>query len=89
MTQECLAKKLGISKIHLCLIETGKKDPSLSLLRDIAEKLKVEPSILLSNDDKWLSIQSILSQHNISSIETLLVDILKELERGSQEKVKP
>lgn len=79
ITQGKLAEKVGISKTHLCQIENGKKDPSLSLLRDIAKHLSVQPAALLANDDKWLAIQNVMAQYDLPVIETLLLQVLDRL----------
>ena len=42
MTQEALAKKAGISRGYLARLETGRHDPSLSMLRTLAKALKVK-----------------------------------------------
>ena len=40
MTQEQLAQRLGIGKAALSMIETGKREPKLTLLRAIALRLR-------------------------------------------------
>lgn len=42
MTQETLAKKAGISRGYLARLETGRHDPSLAMLRTLADVLKVK-----------------------------------------------
>lgn len=42
-----LAEKLGISKSHLSEIESGKKEPSLSLLNDYSRVFKLPLSSIL------------------------------------------
>jgi transcriptional regulator with XRE-family HTH domain len=41
MTQEELAKAVGVSRGYLSRLEMGRHDPPLSLLRRLAEALKV------------------------------------------------
>ncbi len=53
MTQADLAKKVGISRVHLANIESADtskhhRSPSLATLEKIAKKLKVKVSELLS-----------------------------------------
>ena len=80
MTQEELASLLGISKIHLCSIETGKKDPSLRLLEKIADSLNVDPSFLVTKDENYFAVQSILSRADLPSIKLQILSIISDLE---------
>jgi len=41
LTQEALAKKVGVSRGYLSRLEMGRHDPPLSLLRRLADELKV------------------------------------------------
>ena len=41
MTQEALAKKAGISRVYLAYLESGKYDPTLTTLKNLAKALKV------------------------------------------------
>ena len=49
MNQTELATKVGISYQYLSRIECGKQAPSLPLLMDIAESLKVDLAYLVSD----------------------------------------
>jgi transcriptional regulator with XRE-family HTH domain len=42
-----LARRAGVSKNHLYMIEHGDRTPSVALLENIARELKVEPAALL------------------------------------------
>lgn len=42
MTQEQLAAKAGISRVFLARLETGKQDPTLTTLKNLAKALKVK-----------------------------------------------
>ena len=42
MTQEALAEKAGISRVYLARLETGKQDPTLTTLKNLAKALKVK-----------------------------------------------
>ena len=44
MEQNELAGKVGITQSHLSKIETGKANPSLRILRKIADALNVDPT---------------------------------------------
>lgn len=48
LPQRELAAKVGISASYLSLIEKGRREPTLSLLRTIANELGVSPAILLA-----------------------------------------
>lgn len=48
LTQEQLAKRVGITSVYLCYLENGqKKNPSISLLKKIAIELNVDIGDLL------------------------------------------
>ena len=47
LTQEQLAERAGISVVHLCNIELGKKTPGLMVLIRIAEALEVATDWIL------------------------------------------
>lgn len=47
MTQEALAKKAGISRGYLARVETGRHEPTLTMLRKIARALGVPVTALL------------------------------------------
>jgi len=47
MTQEVLAKKAGISRGYLARVETGRHEPTLTMLRKLAKALRVAVTALL------------------------------------------
>lgn len=47
LTQEELAKKVDVHRTMIMLIETGRKNPSVALIRDIAEALKCKTDDLI------------------------------------------
>jgi transcriptional regulator with XRE-family HTH domain len=50
LTQEQLAKKVGITSVYLCYLENGqKRNPSIPLLRKIAIELNVDIAQLLDS----------------------------------------
>ncbi len=51
MTQADLAKKSKVSQSTIAQIESGRKDPSISTLKQIAEALDIELAILFASDD--------------------------------------
>lgn len=52
MTQEELAERVGCATASISQMETGTREPSLTMLRYVAEALGVEPGWLLSRDPK-------------------------------------
>lgn len=51
LTQGELAKKAGVAQSTIAQIESGRKDPSISTLRQIAAALDIEIAILFATDD--------------------------------------
>ena len=47
LSQEALAHEIGIDRTYISGIERGVRNPSLDVIVKLAERLKVEPSILL------------------------------------------
>ncbi len=46
-TQEELAKKTGLTRVHIARLEAGQHDPTLSTLQKLAKALKVKLPDLL------------------------------------------
>ena len=51
LTQAELARMSGVSQSTIAQIEKGRKDPSISTLRKIAEALNVHMAVLFTTDD--------------------------------------
>src|SRR5690606_5339719 len=51
LTQGGLAKKAGVAQSTIAQIEGGRKDPSISTLKHIAQALDIEIAILFATDD--------------------------------------
>ncbi|MGD0266410.1 MAG: helix-turn-helix transcriptional regulator [Candidatus Methylomirabilota bacterium] len=47
MTQEDLARKTGLTRVHIARLESGNHDPTLSTLQGLAKALKVKVGRLL------------------------------------------
>lgn len=47
MSQEELAKRSGISRVNISMIETGKREMKSSTLVQISNALKLDPRLLL------------------------------------------
>ena len=48
-TRKLLSEQSGVSERYLALLESGKGNVSIALLRQVAQSLDVEPEILVSN----------------------------------------
>ena len=51
VSQHDLAEKVGINPNHLSRLETGKYNPSVSVLKKIAESLEVPVEYLMNDED--------------------------------------
>ncbi len=47
MTQEELAHKTGLARVHIARLETGEHEPTLTTLKKLAKALKVKLGRLL------------------------------------------
>ena len=55
ISQENLASILKINRNHLSRIETGKSEPTLSIIRDIANYFKVDVASLMDMNDSKMN----------------------------------
>ena len=55
ISQETLASILNINRNHLSRIETGKSEPTLSIIKDIANYFKIDVASLMDMDDKKMN----------------------------------
>jgi len=78
MTQKDVAEKAGISVSHLSLLETNKREPSISVLEDIASALGVPLGVLI-----FLSVdQSKINEIKKEQLEALthnIMDLIKDV----------
>ncbi len=51
LTQDELAKRLGIQQASLSRLESGEREPRIAFLRRWARELGVEPSALIADSD--------------------------------------
>jgi transcriptional regulator with XRE-family HTH domain len=58
ISQQELASRVDISASYLSLIESGKKDPSLGMIRSIAKGLRVSEDVLLLTAIDYESIRA-------------------------------
>ena len=75
-TQEQLGKKIGVSTASICNYETGKKKPTLRILINLANTLKVKIDYLL-NRDIWALSDS--DEDYTIMISKEEINIIKEL----------
>ena len=52
LTQQSLAKKIGLSQQAVASWETGAKIPTIDRVIDVARALKIRPSMLIDEDIK-------------------------------------
>ena len=55
ISQETLASILKINRNHLSRIETGKSEPTLSIIKDIANYFNVDVASLMDMDDSKMN----------------------------------
>lgn len=73
MNQTKLAVESGVSVAHICLIENGKRNPSLDIIEKLARALEIDILLLIymGKSDAELSvipddIESVLSRHALN-----------------------
>ena len=77
LTQTALAKKIGITRKHLCKIEKGETFPSSEILSSIAKGLGVPIKELFSDPEELQNID--LYSHSQRAMERLLPTISRML----------
>ena len=74
LTQDQLAKKLGIEPTYLSVLERGRKDPSVALLKKTAKILDIAPEVIVwdaievdaemsAQDRKIIEMAKVLVKH--------------------------
>lgn len=76
LTQEDLAKVLGVSTVLITMIETGKKQVSRNFIQKLAEKLGVNPSSITP----FALIEKDINLRKLSGIERSLVEVGQKLQ---------
>ena len=87
ITQQDLAKVLGITPQHISLIEQGKAAPSISLLPRLAEELGVTTDYLLSGREGIITgtIPAIKADKSLKlKAKKILIALVEELRSGEQ-----
>lgn len=77
-TQEWLADKLGVSQTAVALWETGKREPSFSMINKISKVLHVDISELISFDEVNSKIDTVLAQEEIIQKVGKVIDVNAE-----------
>lgn len=75
LKQKELAEKLGKKAQYISAIENGKKEPSLSLLKDIANVLKVPMSMFF-----WEDTTNLKKDSKIEKLQQLLFEFASGLQ---------
>jgi len=77
LSQKTLAEISGVSVSHLCLIENGKRDPSISTIKTLSEALNIPVNVLifLSSD---LDEISDISKINIDRLSSLINKLISQ-----------
>jgi transcriptional regulator with XRE-family HTH domain len=80
LKQSSLAKDLDITANYLSLVESGKKEPSLTFLKKFAQRLNVPLGYFL-----WIALEDISSPEELNlkeKMNRLLVSILHNTNKG-------
>ena len=75
MRQKDLAKKVGIQPHYLSLVEAGKREPSLAVLRKIAHELDVPVSLLFWGPDQQSEAIGPGQQERWKYLRSLLIEM--------------
>jgi transcriptional regulator with XRE-family HTH domain len=89
LTQQELAKRLAISNNYLCLLEKGKRTPSITLLEALANELNVPVSQVVwgaAEIPSNLSTQERRLYKKLTEISIALFAVAKQLERIGRSK---
>ena len=83
LTQQELAEKLGVSQNAIHNWETGKREPSIEMIRQIANALNTTPDVLLWGEDtanKINEVANVKAEATKESKETLqeAIEIIKD-----------
>ena len=82
LTQSSLAKDLNVTANYLSLVENGRKEPSLTLLKRFSKKLDAPLGYFL-----WLALEENKSREEFDlkrKMDELLVTIIREKGKNSQ-----
>lgn len=75
LKQKDLAQRAGIKATYLSLVESGKKEPSLNVLRAIAKALNVPIRMLFWESESLPEMSSIREQDSLLKIKRLVLEM--------------
>lgn len=75
LKQKDLAQSAGIKATYLSLVESGKKEPSLNVLRALAKALNVPVRMLFWESESLPEISSGKEQDSLLKIKRLLLEM--------------
>jgi transcriptional regulator with XRE-family HTH domain len=75
LTQEGMAKALGVSTVLISMLETGQKEPSKGFVIKLADKLGVQPSSIMP-----FLVETGANGERLSSLEKALVGLGEKLQ---------
>lgn len=78
LTQEELAKKVGLTKTSICCYENGTRTPTLDTLIDLANELNVELIYFLGVDHYQVASNDITYGLNVARDELKLIQELRK-----------
>lgn len=79
-SQQELADRAGVSKMHVSGLERGKRELSLSMMRRLAEALSVSPAALLSRQDNPMILDE-AEEHLLDTYRMADPDKQRDLQR--------
>ena len=75
LKQKDLAKAAGIKANYLSLVEAGKREPSLAVLRALANELNVPTSLLLWESESIPEMSSAKEEDSILKLKRLVLEM--------------
>lgn len=85
LRQKDLADKVGIQPHYLSLVEAGKRQPSLAVLRKIANELDVPVSLLFWQAEQYPEGISLENESRWRNLHSLLVEMERHRLQGTRE----
>jgi len=82
ISQKDLAELSGVSVSHLCLIENGKRDPSISTIESLSKAMQLPVSVLIFLSTETGDIDEIKSV-NIAKLTSLVEKLISKSAKKS------
>ena len=91
LKQKDLARQAGIKSNYLSLVEAGKREPSVNVLRAIAKALNVPVSMLFWEAERLPEMSSVKEENALLKIKQLLLEMeaLRLADHTRTSKVQP